>query len=118
MREDLKRKETKKMRQYGFNKATEFSKKQINVIYAKAKNNDLKVEKWLISKMYDLADYYGTDDNGSVAQNEQTILQILDKVFAGELEEAQEKIDFLAEWMFNSYTDKYQRTIDRSVYVA
>lgn len=106
------------MRQYGFNKATEFSKKQINVIYAKAKNNDLKVEKWLISKMYDLADYYGTDDNGSVAQNEQTILQILDKVFAGELEEAQEKIDFLTEWMFNSYTDKYQRTIDRSVYVA
>lgn len=33
------------MRNYGANKATEFTKKQIGVIYRMAKNGELKVEK-------------------------------------------------------------------------
>ena len=46
------------MKNYGANKATEFSKKQISVIYGMAKRVELKVEKWVMSDLYDLADYY------------------------------------------------------------
>ena len=69
------------MRNYGANKATEFTKKQIGVIYRMAKNGELKVEKWVISDFYDLADYYGYDDNGSVEASERKIKKILDAVF-------------------------------------
>lgn len=86
------------MKEYGAKKATEFTKKQISVIYSKAKNNELKIEKWVMSEFYDLADYYGFDDNRSVAKAETSILRILDKVFSGNLEEAQELI--------NDYTEK------------
>lgn len=81
------------MKQYGANKATEFSKKQINVVYGAAKRGELEVEKWVISEMYDLADYYGYDDNGSVANAEAKIINILDAVFAKDLSKAQELID-------------------------
>lgn len=53
------------MKQYGLMKATEFTKKQVNVIFAKAKHGELKVEKWFISELYTLADYYNYDDNRS-----------------------------------------------------
>ena len=39
------------MRNYGANKATEFTKKQINVIFAKAKAGELKVESWIMKKL-------------------------------------------------------------------
>ncbi len=106
------------MKQYGFNKATEFSKKQISVIYAKAKSGDLKVEKWMMSKLYDLADFYGTDDNGSVEFEERFVLNILRSVFDGDLEDAQERINSTADIFFNNYTDKFQKTLDRTVFVA
>ena len=81
------------MKTYGARKATEFTKKQIGVIYRMAKAGDLKVEQWIMSELYDLADYYGYDDNGSVAASETKVLAILDKVFAGETAEAQTLID-------------------------
>lgn len=81
------------MKTYGARKATEFTKKQIGVIYRMAKAGDLKVEQWIMTDLYNLADYYGYDDNGSVAASETKILEILDKVFAGETAEAQNLID-------------------------
>ena len=42
------------MKVYGTYFATEFTKKQINVIYGKAKNGELKVEKWFIRDLYEL----------------------------------------------------------------
>lgn len=93
------------MKAYGANKATEFSRKQIGVIYYKAKNKELNVEKWVISRFYDLADYYGYDDNMSVEREETDILQILDKMFAGELDKAQELI--------NDYTSKVWELLGR-----
>ena len=36
------------MKQYGANKATEFTKKQIGVIFANAKSGNLKIENWVI----------------------------------------------------------------------
>lgn len=49
------------MKQYGAMKATEFSRKQIGVIFAKAKAGELKVEKFVMSDFYTMADYYDYD---------------------------------------------------------
>ena len=103
------------MKRYGMMKATEFTKKQINVIYAKAKNGELAVERWFLSKMYDLADYYGYDYNGSAAREEDNVLRILENVFANDTAAAQEKIDLTTNSWYNSYTDKYKATFDRSL---
>lgn len=87
------------MKRYGANKATEFTRKQINVIFAKAKAGEIKIEKWVISDFYNTADYYGYDDNGNVEESEKDILKVLEAVFANNTEKAQELID--------SYTSKW-----------
>ena len=106
------------MKYYGANKATEFTRKQINVIFAKAKRGELKVEKWFIGTLYDLAEYYGYDSNGSVAEKESSILNILESVFSGNIKKAQEDINFLTNKIYNSYGRKMQAGIDRSVFIA
>lgn len=103
------------MKQYGMNKATEFTSKQISVIYGMAKRQELKVEKFAIKEMYNLADYYGHDYDGQVARNESSVLRILENVFANNLEETQRLIDLFTESTFNSYTPKYQAKLDRSL---
>ena len=105
------------MKQYGANKATEFTRKQIGVIFSNAKRGNLKVEKWMMSEMYNLADYYGFDDNGTVEAEEKEIRSILDSVFAGDMEEAQKKIDALTEKEFAKLGRKYQEAANRA-YVA
>lgn len=102
------------MKRYGMNQATEFSRKQIGVIFANAKKGSLKVEKWAMSRMYDLADFYGMDSNGSIAKEEQRIKAILDKIFAGNMEGAQEEIDAYTEIVFGEFTTKAQASFDRS----
>lgn len=84
------------MKQYGANKATEFTRKQINVIFALTKQGTLAVEKKVMSSFYDLAEYYGYDDNKSVEQKEGWILGILENVFANKYDEAQNEIDSYA----------------------
>lgn len=106
------------MKNYGANKVTEFTRKQISVLYAKAKRGELKIEKWFIGTLYDLAEYYGYDSNGIVAERESSILIILESVFAGKIEKAQEEIDFLTSKIYKSYGRKMQAGIDRSVFVA
>lgn len=77
-------------------KATEISKKQVSVIYAKAKNGELKVERWVMNRLYNLADYYGYDDNRSVEEAEAKIIAIIEAVFNGE--DVQGMVDEFAEW--------------------
>lgn len=101
------------MKQYGKNQATEFTKKQIGVIYYAAKAGDLKVEKWLTSYMYDLADFYGVDWNGSVAKEEQAVLHILSDVFAKNFASAQERLDSFSQSLQNCFTEKKRRGLDR-----
>lgn len=98
------------MRNYGANKATEFTKKQIGAIYRMAKNGELKVEKWVISDFYDLADYYGYDDNGSVEASERKIKKILDAVFEKDNEKAQELINDYTEKTFELLSKKTRKT--------
>lgn len=81
------------MKIYGANKATEFTRKQISVIFRNAKAGNLKIEKHIINDFYNLADYYGFDDNKSVERAEFHIMQILDDVFGGDFEKAQKHID-------------------------
>lgn len=102
------------MRSYGMNKATEFSKKQISVIYGKAKAGQLKIEKWLISRFYDLADFYGIDWNRGIEKNERDILRILDAVFSDDLQKAQEEINFVTESWFKCLSIKGQKNADRA----
>ena len=103
------------MKQYGANKATEFSKRQIGVIYRMAKNGELKVEKFAMSHLYDLADYYGYDDNHSVERAEVKVLNILDKVFSGDIESAQAAIDEFTAYTFDLMSTKYQKNADRTL---
>ena len=105
------------MKQYGARFATEFTKRQIGVIYRMAKNGELKVEQWVMNQFYNLADFYGYDDNRSVADEEVKILHILDKVFANETAEAQELIDEYTTWLFGHISTKRQATVKRE-YVA
>lgn len=103
------------MKQYGAMVATEFSKKQIGVIYRMAKNGELKVEKWIMSELYDLADYYGYDHNRSVAHDEGFILNILEDVFSGNAEGAQKRIDQWTAIRFDNTSMRKQRELDREL---
>lgn len=103
------------MKTYGANKATEFSKKQINVIYGMAKRAELSVEKWVIREFYNLADYYGFDDNRSVEASERKIMNILEAVFANDLVTAQAAIDEYTTSTFEKFGRKVQATLDRSL---
>ena len=94
-------------------KATEFTRKQIGVIYRNAKLGNLKVENWIISEFYNLADYYGHDDNRNVENDEKAIKSILDSVFADDLAKAQELIDKYTEKSFNLLGLKMQNSINR-----
>ena len=105
------------MKQKEAKKATEFSKKQIGVIYRMAKNGELQGEQWVMSELYDLADYYGFDDNGSVEASERDIKEILEKVFAGKIAEAQELIDKYTEYNYSLFGKKRQQKLNRN-YVA
>lgn len=103
------------MKVYGAKKATEFTKKQIGVIYGMAKNGELKVEKWVISDLYNLADYYGFDDNRTVEGAERKVLAILDAVFAKDIEKAQQLLDDYTEKTFNLLSRKNQQRADRTM---
>ena len=102
------------MKVYGSRKATEFTKKQIGAIYAKAKNGELKVEKWYMAHLYNLADYYGYDDNRSVEDEERSILNILALVFNNELSKAQEIITEQTDREINLLSRKRMLSADRS----
>lgn len=104
MQNKVRRRE-QNVKRYGANKATEFTRKQINVLYRLAKQGELKIEKWVMSVFYDLSDYYGYDDNGSIERCEQQIKQILDFVFSENMEEAQEAI--------NEYTEERYALLGR-----
>lgn len=102
------------MKIYGANKSTEFTKKQISVIFAMAKRGELRVEKFIMQDLYNLADYYGYDDNHNVEESEQKILEILENVFAKNIEIAQKLIDDYTNITFNGLSAKYQKTADRN----
>lgn len=105
------------MKQYGFYKTTEFGKKDIGLIYKKAKNGVLRVEKWFISALYDLAEFYGTDSNRNVEDRETKVLKIITAVQNDKDEEAQKRIIAMANNMFESYGRKKQQKCDRTIFV-
>ena len=105
------------MKQYGAKKATEFTKKQINVIYANAKNGNLTIEKWAMQNLYDLADYFGYDDNRSVEREEEVIKMILESVFNNDFEAAQKMIFELQDNWYNWAGNKTKASYDRSIFV-
>lgn len=105
------------MYQHGPWKETEFTRKQINVIFAKAKAGDLRVEKWFISQLYALAEYNGYDSNGSIAQDEWEVKKILKAVFAGDNVEAQVLINSTADRWYSLFSRKNQLACNRKEFV-
>lgn len=103
------------MRRYGACKTTEFTRKQIGALYRKAKDGELKIEKWVMSELYDLADYCGYDDNRSIEECEQQIKQILDFVFSEDMENAQEVIDNYTEQQYGLMGRIRREQVDRSL---
>lgn len=103
------------MKQYGARYATEFTKKQIGVIYRMAKAGELNVEQWIMSNLYDLADYFGYDDNRNVADSERKVLQILEAVFSGKISDAQDLIDAYTADKFARTSAKRQKTLNREM---
>lgn len=103
------------MKQYGAMKATEFSRKQIGVIFAKAKAGELKVEKFVMSDFYTMADYYDYDYNGSAEKAEREIKDIIEAVFEKDMDKAQDLIDEYTEHLFNSLGIKAQKAADREL---
>lgn len=101
------------MKSYGANKATEFYKGNINYLYKLAKQDRLKIEKWVMSQFYNLADYYGYDDNKSVETAERRILKILDAA-QNDLELTQELIDEYTEHTFKLLSNKNKANSDRT----
>lgn len=81
------------MKIYGAKKATEFNKGQIGLIYRMAKSGEINLEKWVANDFYKLADYYGFDDNGSVAIAERKILKIIDAAAINDTATVQELVD-------------------------
>lgn len=106
------------MKQYGANKATEFTRKQVNVVFAKAKSGTLKIEKWFVNELYVLADYYGYDDKCEVERSERQVKQILEAVFDNDIEKAQSLINEAEDDWFNSYSRKTQAKCNRTAFVA
>ena len=103
------------MKQYGFFFSIQFSAGQIIVIYLKAKNGELNVEKWVINRLYELAEYYNYDSNGSVLDEEIEIKKILETVFANDLATAQNLIDKYTKRTFGLLGAKKQVKCDRSL---
>ena len=81
------------MKNYGAMKATEFTKKQVNVIFACNKQGKIKVSDKAIKKLYNLADFYNYDDNGNVEILESFVLIAIENLFDNDYESAQESLD-------------------------
>lgn len=97
--------------------ATEFTAKQVNVIYGKAKAGDLKIEKWLMSNIYDMAGFYGIDWSKTAELEEKRIMDILEAVFKNDMDQAQKCVDIYTDMQWNRLSLKRQREIDRTLYV-
>lgn len=97
-------------------KATDTSRKQVSVIFAKAKCGELKVENWVISLLYKHAEFYNFDHNGSVELEERTFVKpLVDAVFGGRIEDAQSIIDDFTENLEKNYSTKFVRNADRNL---
>lgn len=103
------------MIQYGANKATEITKKQVNAIYAAAKRGDIKVERWLITEFYNVADYYGYDDNHTVEECERGLKLLINDLFSRDYKAVQKRIDEYTAELETRYSRKFRETADRSL---
>jgi len=73
------------------------TRKMANVIFACAKAGKIKLERWQMSSIYNLADKssddYIIDWNGNTSKEVDAVREILNCVFSGDFEKAQAKIN-------------------------
>ena len=91
------------------------TRKQANVIFACAKSGKIKLERWQMSSIYNLAnrssDEYIIDWNGSINKEVEIVRDILDCVFAGDYQKAQAKINGFYD--LANYGKKFRNKADR-----
>ena len=90
------------------------TRKQANVIFACAKAGKIKLERWQMSSIYNLADKADdciVDWNGSTRKDRETVRDILDNIFAGDFEKAQARIDKF--YNLADYGKKFKDRADR-----
>ena len=95
--------------------STKITRKQINVIYAKAKSGDLKIERWLMNELYDLPEWPDYDMDKTTIRFKENVLKILDAVFANDLEKAQELINETADSRYTKLAAPTRGKLIRSI---
>ena len=85
------------MKAYGMKKATEFTKKQVGVIYRNYKEGTLEMADNTMKEFYKLADFYGFDDNRNIERREHVIKNILNAIFENDIEKAQKNVCYYEE---------------------
>lgn len=73
-----------------------YTRKQAGVIYRAVKEGKIEMEKAAVSKLYDWADDFGIDYNGSVNRIMQDVHIAIDAIFAGDYEKAQAHVNAFA----------------------
>lgn len=73
-----------------------YTRKQAGVIYRAFKEGKITMEKATVSKLYDWADDFGIDYNGSVNRIMQSVHIAIDAIFEGDYEKAQNEINAFA----------------------
>lgn len=91
------------------------TRKQVGVIYSKAKAGELKVERWVMAEFYDIAGYDDIDWNGSKARLESVTRKILEVVFSGDMEKAQKAIDEYTEYNWKIMGKKSKARANRAI---
>ena len=91
------------------------TKKQVNVIFAAAKREELKIERWVISEFYDVASYSGYDDNGAAEKESDEISSIVEDIFNKDIESAQNRINMFATSYMNKMIPSKKETLNHNL---
>ena len=73
-----------------------YTRKQAGVIYRAVKEGKIEMEKPAISKLYDWADDFGIDYNGSINRIMHEVHIAIDAIFEGDYEKAQAYVNAFA----------------------
>lgn len=90
------------------------TRKQVNVLFAKAKAGELKIERFAISAMYDLADGYFWEAGESMKEDEKNVKAAVNNVFNGKMSAAQDRINKYTAEIFGRCTEKKQAELNRA----
>lgn len=96
-------------------KSSTISRKQVGVLYGMAKRGEVKIEKFVMADFYNIADYYGYDDNRTLENDESSLKEMINLAFEKKYDELQEAVNKYSEKLFHGFSKKRQQESDRSL---